>query len=85
MTLTTKPTGIIRSTSRAISNVADTVVSATELANTTLSLANKYLTAELVQADENIKVSGAINHAENIGELMRAFNCTLKQAEDILK
>ena len=86
MTLTTtnQPTGVIRSTSRAITSAAEATVELTDVAKTSLRIANKYLTAELANADENIRVSSAINHAENISEIMRTFNCTLAQAEKVL-
>ena len=85
MTLTTnKPTGIIRSTSRAITSSAEGVVELVDVAKTTLRIANKYLTSELANADENVKVSSLINHAENIQELVSTFGCTTAQAEKLL-
>jgi len=80
----TQPTGVIRSTSRAITSTAEGVVELTDVAKTSLRIANKYLTAELANADENVKVSSLINHAENIADLMRTFGCTVAQAEKLL-
>ncbi len=84
LTTTTAPTGVIRSTSRAISNIADTIVETSELAKTSFKLVNKYATAELLQADENIKVSGIINHAENLQTLMSTFSIDATTAETLL-
>ena len=82
---TNQPTGVVRSTSRAITSTAEAAVEFTDVVKTTLRIANKYLTAELANSNENVRVSSLINHAENVNELVSTFGCTVAEAELLLK
>ena len=83
------PTGVIRSTSLAISHVCGAVVEASSVIANSMSLANSVVKAELVETnllfDEKVNLNVAISHQANVQECIRVFSCTVEEAEAILK